>query len=168
MNVYLKGQKPRRKKYDSAFPGCSALSFLFSHKEHWWPRASFLLPFRGSLSLWLDTHLLLSVFYLCEISPCTLPLLPAKAHGRKAFFPALDQAEQRRWTAHRRMTTQRSTARPASTLSALRPDMKGLFREIQGIVIRAFLLLIMVLPESEEKKTCWCAIYYNTWVAGYI
>lgn len=30
--------------------------------------------------------------------------------------------------------------------------MKGLFREIQGIVIRAFLLLIMVLPESEGKK----------------
>lgn len=30
--------------------------------------------------------------------------------------------------------------------------MKGLFREMQGIVIRAFLLLIMVLPEPEEEK----------------
>lgn len=30
--------------------------------------------------------------------------------------------------------------------------MKGLFREMQGVVIRAFLLLIMALPEPEEKK----------------
>lgn len=37
-------------------------------------------------------------------------------------------------------------------LPALRPDMKGLFREMQGIVIRAFLLLIMVLSEAEEEK----------------
>ena len=29
--------------------------------------------------------------------------------------------------------------------------MKGLFRE-RGLVIRAFLLLIMVLPEQEDKK----------------
>lgn len=30
--------------------------------------------------------------------------------------------------------------------------MKSLYREMQGIVIRAFLLLIMVLPEPEEEE----------------
>lgn len=40
----------------------------------------------------------------------------------------------------------------SSSLSALRPDMKGLFREMQRIVIRAFLLLIMILPEPKERE----------------
>lgn len=37
--------------------------------------------------------------------------------------------------------------------------MKGLLREMQGIVIRAFLLLIVVLPEPEggtEKTMLMC------------
>lgn len=44
------------------------------------------------------------------------------------------------------------TRHPPSPQSALRPDMKGLFGEIQGIVISAFLLLIMTLPEPTERK----------------
>lgn len=86
----------------------------------------------------------LLVFYLQEISACTIPL--AIAHGSKGIFPALDQTEQRSRRVHRRMPTGRDTARSASPLCTLRPDMKGLFREMQGVVIRAFLLLIMVLP----------------------
>lgn len=49
--------------------------------------------------------------------------------------------------------------------------MKGLLREMQGIVIRAFLLLIMVLPEPEggTKKSHVDALFITIqWAAGYI
>lgn len=92
--------------------------------------------------------------FVCLLSPGNLPLhhLPSQRPQQQRHFSSLAQTEQRQRAAPGRLATGRDTARPASSLSALRPDMKGLFREMQGIVIRAFLLLIMVLPEPEEEK----------------
>lgn len=79
-----------------------------------------------------------------------------------------NRAEMRAATGQRPHEDPRQAPLP---LSALRPDMKGLFREMQRIVIRAFLLLIMILPEPKERKKNYkvcCAIHYNTWASVYI
>ena len=149
VNMYLKGREPRRSSWHIIllFSGWS-VSSVSAHKEGGWPGFFFFSLILKDPHYHGFTHISpLLIFYLHDISPCTIPL--NHAPGSKGIFPGSDQTEKRSWAVPR-MAAGRCPVRPASSLSALRPDMKGLLREIWGIVIRAFLLWIMVLPEPED------------------
>ena len=107
----------------------------------------FLTDTQGPTLSWFHTHL--SFAYL--LSPWHLPLhnSPGPCPWQQRDLSRLGPNREETMGSTR-TAAGRCPVRPASSLSALRPDMKGLLREIWGTVIRAFLLWIMVLPQPED------------------
>lgn len=147
--MYFKGRAPSRysEHVPLLFSRGRVTPSLPAHREHWWPGVLYLTRIQGFHIIMISHTSLLCLSFISMKSP------PAPSPGpcpwQQRHFSSLgpNRAETMGGTqedGHRKMHSR--------LLPALRPDMKGLFREMQGIVIRAFLLLIMVLSEAEEEK----------------